>query len=312
MLSLEKQQIGLMKIMKQQMNVLDDLQYRLEHTRPFTKPLVNDQSYGFNGNLANEILDHWKTKYNWRKREKFLNKYPQFITSVQGLKIHFLHVKNQNLPQHIRVLPLLILHGWPGSVREFYEIIPLLTNPRKDRDFVFEVIVPHLPGYAFSDAASIPGLGVAQIGVILKNLMNRLGFQKFYLQGGDLGALVNHAIAANFEDSVLGLHLNMCVSIHPYSLMKLILGAFYPSWIKNEQHRNFLYPLSNFLSFIIEESGYLHLQATKPDSLDGGLKRKFKYDDLLDNIMLYWINKSATTAFRLYAETFNRRGAQLW
>ncbi|KAK9877265.1 hypothetical protein WA026_017656 [Henosepilachna vigintioctopunctata] len=254
--------------------VLNDLKYRLEHTRTPRKPLENSNC-------------------------------------IQGLKIHFIHVKPQNISKNIKVIPLLIVHGWPGSLREFYEIIPILTTPRHDRNFVFEVIAPHIPGFVFSDAPSKPGLGALEISLIFKNLMSRLGFEKYYIQGGDIGAAILQAMSTNFEDNVLGYHSNLC------ELLKLI----------------------------ITESGYLHIHSSKPDSLglsmddspmglaayylekfvtganfdyrsrqDGRLNETFGYDKLLDNIMLYWISKSATTSFRFYSETFNAKKftAILW
>nr|CAD7193995.1 unnamed protein product [Timema douglasi] len=163
--------------------VLDDLNTRLQHVK-LTPPLEGiGFQYGFNTDYLKKVVDFWRTKYNWREREAYLNSFPQFKTQVDGLDLHFLHVKPKQVPPSTRVLPLLLLHGWPGSVREFYEIIPLLTTPREGVNFVFEVVVPSLPGYGFSEGASKPGLGAAQMAVVFKDLMARLGFDKFYLQG---------------------------------------------------------------------------------------------------------------------------------
>lgn len=156
-----------------------------------TSPLENvNFEYGFNTNYLKKVVEFWKTKYNWREREIFLNSFPHFKTYVDGLDLHFIHVKPQNVDKNTDVLPLLLLHGWPGSVREFYDIIPLLTTTRKGVNFVFEVIAPSLPGYGFSEGASKPGLGAAQVAVVMKNLMERIGFKKFYVQGGDWGAVI--------------------------------------------------------------------------------------------------------------------------
>lgn len=126
--------------------MLDDLKHRLEIALPFQKPLEGaKQHYGINTNVLRTVVDYWKNEYDWKTQEKFLNQYPQFKVSIQGLKIHFLHVKPQK-SESIKVFPLLMIHGWPGSVREFYEIIPLLTTKQTGRDFVFEVIAPSLPG----------------------------------------------------------------------------------------------------------------------------------------------------------------------
>ncbi|KAI4471858.1 epoxide hydrolase 1-related [Holotrichia oblita] len=165
--------------------VIDDLNQRLQNARPFTPPLEGIQhQYGINTKLLSEVVEFWKTKYNWKERQTFLNQYPQFKTNIQGLDIHFLHVKPTNT-KGLKVLPLLLLHGWPGSVREFYELIPLLTKPQPGKDFVFEIIAPSLPGYGFSDAAAKPGLSAVKMSAIFRNLMHRLGFNKFYIQGGD-------------------------------------------------------------------------------------------------------------------------------
>lgn len=126
---------------------MTDLRHRLDIALPFQEPLENaKQHYGINTHVLKTIVEFWKTQYNWRVQEKFLNQYPQFIVKIQGLNIHFLHVKPKKTNDGLKVVPLLLVHGWPGSVREFYEIIPLLTTKQSGRDFVFEVIAPSLPG----------------------------------------------------------------------------------------------------------------------------------------------------------------------
>lgn len=165
------------------------------------------------------------------------------------------------------MLPLLMLHGWPGSPREFYEIIPLLTTPQKDNDFVFEVIAPSLPGYGFSQATVRPGLGAIDAGLIFKNLMVRLGFNKFYVQGGDWGALIVRYMGSFFPEHILGLHSNMCMVNTPAVNLKTILGSLYPSLIVDKKHESKMYPLSKFFSTLMLEFGYMHIQATKPDTL---------------------------------------------
>lgn len=164
-------------------------------------------------------------------------------------------------------MPLLLIHGWPGSIREFYEIIPLLTTPQKGRDFVFEVIAPSLPGYGFSQAAVRPGLATSDAGLIFKNLMLRLGFNKFYLQGGDWGSLVVRLMATFFPEHTLGVHSNMCSVNTPLANLKWILGSFYPPLVADEQHAAKIYPISNFLYNFMLEFGYMHIQATKPDTV---------------------------------------------
>ncbi|KAL1493872.1 hypothetical protein ABEB36_009556 [Hypothenemus hampei] len=316
--------------------VLEDLQWRLDRLRPLIPPLEGiQQQYGMNTNLLKVVIDYWKNKYNWTERQNYLNQFPQFKTNIQGLDIHYLHVKPQN-PCNKKVLPLLILHGWPGSVREFYSMIPILTTPTEDREFVFEVIAPHIPGYGFSQAAAKPGLNPAEIAVIMKNLMNRLGFKKFYCQGGDFGAIILQSLCILYPENVLGFHTNMASIQTPMAYIKYFLGVLYPNWVTRPEHRMRIYPLSRSFKRRLRETGYLHIQATKPDTIgvaltdspagllayilekfttgtnsawqareDGGLLEAWNYTDLLDNVMIYWITGSATTSFRLYAETFN-------
>ncbi|XP_018570501.1 juvenile hormone epoxide hydrolase 1 [Anoplophora glabripennis] len=318
-------------------NVLKDLQQRLSNALPFQPPLEGvKQNYGINTNLLKDIVDFWRTKYNWREREKFLNQYPQFTVSVQGLKIHYLHVKPKET-KGLKVLPLLLLHGWPGSVREFYELLPLLTKPQKGRDFVFEVIAPSLPGYGFSEAAVRPGLGAIQMAVVFKNFMKRLGYEKYYIQGGDWGGVIVQHIATLFPKNIIGVHSNMCSTLTPLAQLKTIIGSYFPSLVISEESEHKLYPLSEKYLYLVLETGYLHLQATKPDTIgvalrespvglaayilekfttwtnpawkdleDGGLTKKYSLTNLLDNVMIYWVTRSITTSMRLYSETLNK------
>lgn len=129
------------------LQTLNDLKDRLERTRHFTPSLEKTtQEYGINANLVKDIVLFWKNGYNWKEREIFLNQYSHYKVSIQGLKIHYVHVKPTNT-EGKKVLPLMLVHGWPGSIREFYGMIPLLTSPQDNRDFVFELIIPSLPGY---------------------------------------------------------------------------------------------------------------------------------------------------------------------
>lgn len=156
--------------------------------------------YGFNGDHLVKILDHWANRYDWTARQKRLNALPQFKTSVSGLDIHFVHAKPPPRAGARRTLPLLLLHGWPGSVVEFYKMVPMLTAPRDGAEFAFEVVAPSLPGYGFSDAPARPGMGPAQIGQVFVKLMQRLGHEKFYVQGGDWGAVITESISKLFPE----------------------------------------------------------------------------------------------------------------
>ncbi|XP_020286281.1 juvenile hormone epoxide hydrolase 1-like [Pseudomyrmex gracilis] len=325
-------------------SVIEDLNERLAKKRELVQPLEDTAwTYGISTTYLNDVLDYWRTKYNWTERQALLNKYPQYITNIQGLDIHFLHVKPYIPPdrKNIKVLPLLLVHGWPGSVVEFQKIIPILTTPRPNKDFVFEVIAPSLPGYAFSQAAVRPGLAPAQIAVIFKNLMQRLGFNKFYAQGGDWGSLIVSNLGALFSDNVIGVHTNMCMPFQKSSTFWRILGAFIPSLVVDNEHYSKMYPLGYHFGRLLEETGYFHIQATKPDTIgaavaaspvgvagyilekfstwtnpdyrfrpDGGLTEKFTLDELLDNVMLYWVTNSLTTSVRIYAECYSTANNQ--
>lgn len=316
--------------------IIKDLHYRLNNALPFQAPLEGvNQNYGINTQLLETIVDYWKTKYNWIQRQEFLNQFTQFKTNIQGLNIHFLHAKPKNVPEGVKVLPLVLVHGWPGSVREFYEIIPILTTPRRGYNFVFEVVAPSLPGYGFSDGAVRPGLGPAHIGQLFHKLMIRLNFDKYYVQGGDWGSTVVQAMAVLYPSNIIGIHRNFGPSVSPLH-PKYLIGAYFPSlfFTPKEIEKNF--PRFKKLSGLLLESGYFHIQATKPDTVgvalrespvglaayiiekfiawtnlswkdlpDGGLTKRFTLDQLLDNVMIYWVTRSITTSIRLYSEAFS-------
>lgn len=165
---------------------IEKLKQKLEDAGPFAEPLEGVAfQYGFNSNKLKDILKYWKDDYlpKWSEQEKYLNSLPQFKTKIQGLDIHYIHAK-PNVEAGVKVFPLLILHGWPSSVRDFYKIIPMFTK-MSNESFAFEVIAPSLPGFGFSDGAARKGLASEKIAVVLRNLMLRLNFDKFYLQGGD-------------------------------------------------------------------------------------------------------------------------------
>lgn len=314
-------------------DMVKDLKYRLSHTRKIAEPLAGTGwSYGVNGKSFEKIINYWLNKYDFKAREAHLNKYPQFITNIQGLDIHFLHVKPEKSVNK-KVVPILLLHGWPGSVVEFYKIIPMLTTPRADRDFVFEVIAPSLPGFGFSSAPTISGLSDFQMAVVFKNLMLHLGHKTWYVQGGDWGAIITAYMAGLYPEHVRALHSNMCITLSPWSMFKVILYSFVPSLITTDETYHLMYPLKKHWAFTLRESGYYHIQSTKPDTIGVGLNdspaglaayilekfghwtsdksfdrsegisEKFAMNELLDNLMMYWVPQTSTTAARIYAQS---------
>lgn len=317
--------------------VIKRLTDKLNDAPAFTEPLEDTAfEYGFNTKHLKKILNYWKGQYlpKWNEREQFLNQYPQFTTQIQGLNIHYIHVKPKTTA-NTKVYPILLLHGWPGSVREFYDLIPLLTKPSKD-NIAFEVIVPSLPGYGFSDGAAKKGLGSAKMAVIFKNLMDRIGIQKYFIQGGDWGSYIGAIMASYFPDNTLGYHTNMCAVDTPLANIKTFIASIYPSYFMDEKYVSWVYPFWPKFLYLLQESGYMHIQATKPDTIgaalignpvglaayiiekfstwtnpdyrslsDGGLEKYFTLDSLLDNIMIYYLTNSITTSQRIYKETFS-------
>lgn len=180
------------------------------------------------------------------------------------MKIHFIHTKDTTAKAK-NVVPLLLLHGWPGSVREFYEIIPKLIKPKDDTAYV--VVAPSLVGYGFSEAAAVQGMSPTEMSIVFRNLMVSLGYNKFLVQGGDWGALIGSSLAAIFPENVIGFHSNMCSSMSMGSNVKGFIASLYPSLFIAPENIDFYYPAGEKFAYLIEESGYMHLQATKPDTI---------------------------------------------
>ncbi|XP_014085387.2 juvenile hormone epoxide hydrolase 2 [Bactrocera oleae] len=318
--------------------LIEDLKSQLSRPLVLPEPLEGiGFQYGFNSKYLKKVVTYWRDFYlpKWGERETFLKQFPHFETQLQGLRVHFIHVKPKST-EGKKVLPLLLIHGWPGSVREFYRLIPLLTKPNLNSEYVFEVIAPSLPGYGWSQGASKVNFGPAQVSLVLRNLMLRLGHEKFLIQGGDWGSIIGANIVTLSPQNVLGYHSNMCSAHHQMLPFYKSLRTWFPSFFINEENKNFFKPFGEELSYIIEESGYMHIQASKPDTIgstltqnpvglaayilekfstwtnpayrkleDGGLTKRFTLDELLDNVMIYYTTNSITTSQRLYSEGFN-------
>lgn len=176
------------------------------------------------------------------------------------------------------VIPLLLLHGWPGSVREFYDIIPKLMKATDDTAYV--VVAPSLVGYGFSEPAAIPGMNPTEMSIVFRNLMLSLGYQKFLVQGGDWGSLIGSTLATLYPENVIGYHSNMCASMSLGSTVKGFIASFYPSLFIAPENVDFFYPASEKFTYLIEESGYMHLQSTKPDTI-GKFVHRFTSNTIL-------------------------------
>jgi len=294
--------------------VLSDLRDRLSRARWPEKELVEDWSQGIPLSYVQEMCEYWLTTYDWRQRESALNRFDQFTASVAGCDIHFIHQRSP----HTEATPLILSHGWPGSVVEFHKVIEPLTNPTEHggkADDAFHVVCPSLPGYGFSGKPPEAGWGVEKIADVFTELMMGLEYQTFGAQGGDWGSAITTAIGGRHPDNCLGIHLNMVMrgnrpkDREPTEEEKAALeaAAYYRDW----------------------DSGYSTQQGTRPQTLGYGLTdspvgqlawilEKFwawtdnqghpedalSREEMLDNVMLYWVTKSATSSARLYWESF--------
>jgi len=294
---------------------LDDLKQRLSMTRWPNKETPEDWSQGIPLGYMKELCDYWQHEYDWRAREERLNQFPQFITEIEGVDIHFIHLPSV----HENARPLIITHGWPGSVVEFHKVIEPLVDPTahggNDED-AFHVVVPSLPGYGFSGKPKNTGWGIEKIADVWAVLMARLGYDHYFAQGGDWGAMVTTHIGLQDKEHCDAIHLNMPVvtpdaktmaELTPSEQASLMSMKFYQDW----------------------DSGYSKQQSTRPQTLGYGLVdspsgqaawiiEKFyqwtdcsghpeniiSRDELLDNVMIYWLTRSAASSARLYWESF--------
>jgi len=313
-----------------------DLQRRLKQDARLTAPVEGAAfTYGINTLALQQVLDHWKGSYDWTKRQQRLRTVKHYKTNIAGLDVHWMRATPPASAGKV-VRPLLMVHGWPGSFVEFMDILPLLTTPREDSDVVFDVICPSIPGYGFSEAPHRPGFDMIEAGRVFVKLMERLGFEKFYVQGGDWGSGIATNMAVLFPEKLFGIHTNM-PTLGNQAHQKLYLGAFLPSgWVMDEKLEKYWYPLMNFYGDLLLEMGYLHIQGTKPDTVgvalnssplglaayilekfstwtdranrdkgDGGLLQAdfpIDLDKMLDNICIYWFTGSITTSMRFYKE----------
>ena len=295
---------------------IEDLRRRLASTRWPEKELVDDWSQGIPLSYVQEVCAYWGEKYDWRSREALLNQWPQFMTEIDGIDIHFIHVRSK----HEDAMPLVITHGWPGSVVEFQKVIGPLTDPTAhggDASDAFHVVCPSLPGYGFSGKPTKTGTSVGKIGAMWGQLMARLGYDKYAAQGGDWGAMVTSAIGIQDIEHCVGIHLNMpIVAPDPETMSDM-----------TEQEKSALAGIAHYTE---QGSGYSKQQSTRPQTLGYGLTdspsgqaawvlEKFHAwtdcnghpenvlgrDELLDNVMLYWLSGNAASSGRLYWESFN-------
>lgn len=286
--------------------VLNDLRERLARTRFPDQIEDAGWSYGTDLSYLKELCAYWRSDFDWRAQERALNRFDHFRTEIDGLGIHFIHQRSKEK----NAIPLIITHGWPGSFVEFTKIIGPLTNPAGHggrAEDAFHVICPSIPGYGFSDAPKKSGFGCRQMAEIFAKLMAKLGYTQYGAQGGDWGGIISAWLGAIDTAHIKGLHVNMGDA---------------PEETSTEAAEELSPKEKEDL-----ETGYAVIQATKPQSLGyalndspaglaawivekfhgwsdcgGNVEKKFTKDELLTNIMIYWVTQTITSSMRLYYE----------
>ena len=291
--------------------VLDDLHTRLERTR--WPDEINGSEWDFGSSLSymQDIVAYWRDHFDWRRQEEQLNRFAQFRTEIDGFGIHFIHERGKGP----NPLPLIITHGWPGSFYEMHKILPLLTDPAQhggDPADAFDVIVPSLPGFGFSDLPHQSGMNMTHTAGLWAHLMTKeLGYTRFGASGGDIGSGVTQRLALNYPELLVGFHINY------FNSRNLPPN---PSSAEREY-------MEKVQQWSQQEGAYSHMHSTKPQTLayglndsptglaawiiekfrswsdcDGDIERSFSKDELLTNVMIYWVTQTIRSPTYMYYE----------
>ena len=301
-------------------SVIEDLKARLSRTRWPDEIPDTGWDYGSNLEYVKELVEYWRTTFDWRAQEDLINSFSHFKTEVDGLGIHFIHQKGKGP----NPMPLVVTHGWPGTFFEMHKIIPLLSDPGShggNPDDSFDVVVPSMPGYGFSSHTNKRGLDVLSIGDLWAKLMSEnLGYKQFGAQGGDWGASVTAQLGFAHGDKVTGIHSTSVTRPTPY------MGS--GSRALSDAERELLQKRADWQA---AEGGYSHIQGTKPQTLSYGLndspaglaawiiekyrtwsdcggdvEKRFTKDELLTTITIYWVTQSIGSSTKLYYETLRK------
>src|SRR5258708_13161592 len=296
---------------------IEDLRVRLHQTRWPEPQTVDDWSQGTPLSYARKLCRYWLEDYDWPAANQRLNQFPQFMATVDGLDIHFIHVRSP-LPT---ATPLVLTHGWPGSVVEFFKVIGRVTDPVAhggSREDAFHVVCPSLPGFGFSGKPTRPGWGTQRIADAWNQLMTRLGYPRYGAQGGDWGARVTMDLGLRHPDHLIGIHLNMVPVVPPRGTQDDFTEAEKAAVAALARHS-------------AEGTGYSKEQSTRPPTVgyglvdspamlaawivekfhawsdnDGDPETVISRDEMLDNIMLYWLPATGASAARIYWESFGK------
>jgi pimeloyl-ACP methyl ester carboxylesterase len=300
-----------------------DLRRRIAATRWPDQETVTDQSQGVQLATMKDLVRYWGTEYDWRKAEAKLNALPQFVTNINGLDIHFIHVRSKNP----NALPLIITHGWPGSVIEQLKVIGPLTDPTayggRPED-AFDLVIPSIPGFGFSGKPTGTGWDPDHIARAWAELMQRLGYTRYVAQGGDWGSPISSAMARQTSAGLLGIHINLPATIPPDVVAVLASGGSAPAGLSKKERA----ALNSLDTFNKKERAYAVMMGTRPQTIGYGLtdspvglaawmlghpgftqwtsssnsEKSPTKDEVLDGITLYWLTNSAVSSARLYWE----------
>ena len=300
--------------------VLTDLTHRLDNTRWPDELRSAGWDFGSNLTYMRSLAEYWSHAYDWRHQKALLNQLPQYRIALDGFHVHFLHVRGKGPAP----MPLILTHGWPGSFVEMIKLIPLLTDPAAhggSAEDAFDVVVPSLPGYGFSDRPLARGMHPDKVAELWGRLMQELGYPHFGAQGGDWGSAVSIALGLDHPERIIGIHLN-------YIAGRFLLGGMLNQAPEDQIAREYQAKLTAWYE---AEGGYSHEQGTKPQTLSyalndspvglaawivekfrawsdcgGDLERVFTRDELLTNIMMYWVTQTIHSSARLYYESRQR------
>ena len=292
-------------------DILADLNKRLSTTR-WTDEFENTQwEYGTNSAYLKKLLSYWQNEFDWKKQETYLNSFAHFKTTIQDVGIHFIHEKGRGTKN----VPLFLTHGFPDSFVRFLKIIPLLTEP-DENGFSFDLIIPSIPGYGFSDIPKQPGMNPKKVADLFAELMAQLGYDQYFAHGGDWGSSITEQLALNYPDNILGIHLTDLPFHHLFTVPETDLSEAEKKYLETGKQ------------WQMTEGGYAMIQSTKPQTLgyglndspaglaswiiekfytwsdcNGNLENSFTKDELLTNLTIYWATQTINSAIRIYYET---------